>query len=319
MLSRRALALTAILAASLLAGAPANAAGALTTEQAGQGLEIVLRGEDPLKPAVVLTNRSAQACHVIGGTTLGTVALTKVQQDGADLAPVPLRVSFPDGLQANLKERLQTLEPGAAINTAVAMAVGPDRVEVQLGDGTAGQKVFVDIPSTTMSSQCGALDLHTPDGAVLTSGCVLNNTGLIDAKELPVTGKYTITVTPREASVTQLRLITITDQTGTLSPNGPPVKATFSKPGVVARFTFTATAGQRVFIDITGSTLPSQCGGIDLYGSGRHPLTGGCITGAAGGIVEHDGYVLPETGTYTVVLDPSAKSTGSANVALRLQ
>ncbi|GIG13111.1 hypothetical protein Cme02nite_14430 [Catellatospora methionotrophica] len=183
--------------------------------------------------------------------------------------------------------------------------------------GTKGQKVFVDVPATTLPNQCGGLDLLGPDGKQVTSGCVINGAGYIDGTVLPETGTYSIVVDPGgdDTGEARLRLLTVEDQREPIVVDGPELTARLPKPGTVARFTFTATAGQKVFVDVPATNLPSQCGGLDLLGPDGKQVTSGCVINGAGYI---DGVTLTEAGAYTVVVDPREKSVGEAKVKVSL-
>ncbi len=180
-------------------------------------------------------------------------------------------------------------------------------------DAAAGEKIFVHIPQATLDSQCGGLELLAPDGAHITSGCIINHVGAIDGTVLPVAGTYTISLTSNTAGKATVRLLRITDKQGDITPDGASVTARIDRPGVVGRYTFTAQAGQRVYLDVPTSSLPSQCGNLRLLDPAGHELTSGCTINRVGNI---DTKVLPETGTYTIVVDPYDISIGSVTMRL---
>jgi hypothetical protein len=95
------------------------------------------------------------------------------------------------------------------------------------------------------------------------------------------------------------------------------VIAKIGQAGAAAYFTFTGTAGQRIYVDATGATLPSSCGVLAIKDPEGGPTVGGCIINGSGGVAERDGYVLLKTGTYTLIVDPPDNGTGQ--VALRLR
>src|SRR5262249_21549421 len=97
---------------------------------------IKVRASDPLKAVIVLTNNSGKACQV-ANTTLGTVALTRVEQDGKAIAPIPMHVTFPDGLQTALAQRLQTLEPGKSMEIKLPIVkAGPTGQALEMVTGS---------------------------------------------------------------------------------------------------------------------------------------------------------------------------------------
>jgi len=112
----------------------------------------------------------------------------------------------------------------------------------------------------------------------------------------------------RQATIS---LRTVADQRSTITVNGPGGTATIPGPGATARLTFAGTAGQKVFVDVSDATLPDGCGVPTLLRPNGDVLKGGCVFGGRATI---DGTVLPDTGTYTVLIDPSGRVTGTARV-----
>ena len=64
----------------------------------------------------------------------------------------------------------------------------------------------------------------------------------------------------------------------------------------------------------TDATLPDQCSPLELRDADGTPVSTGCVVNGAGGI---DATVLPATGVYTVVVDPSGAATGTVTLTLR--
>ena len=186
-------------------------------------------------------------------------------------------------------------------------------------DGTAGQKVFVDVSSTSLPNACSPLRLVGPGGATVASGCVINGVGHVETAALPATGGYTVVVDPagRTTGQAQIQLYLTRDQTGPVRVGGPAVTATIADPGDEAHFTFSGTAGQLVFIEASGSSLPSACGALRLAGPGGNELATGCVISDGGDIGGDDGVRLPATGEYTLTVDPPDRDTGSAQLRVR--
>lgn len=184
-------------------------------------------------------------------------------------------------------------------------------------DAAANEKIFVDVPISTLPSQCGVLDLIGPGGDVVSSGCIISGAGEIDGIVLPTAGKYTIKLAPSNDATgsATVRLLRITDQNSAITPDGPGVTATINKPGVVSYHAFNAQAGQRVYVDITRSTLASQCGNVHILKPNGSELTSGCIINGKG---EINTVVLPESGQYKISLNPGGTATGTAQLRLVL-
>ncbi|HKD98669.1 MAG TPA: hypothetical protein VKB69_13905, partial [Micromonosporaceae bacterium] len=104
------------------------------------------------------------------------------------------------------------------------------------------------------------------------------------------------------------------DVHGTLAPDGAPTVATIGVPGQVGIFSFTATAGERVYVDISGSTLPAGCGTFSLHSPENSTLDLGCTSDAGAGQI--DGDLLKDDGRYTVVVDPPDGALGQVNLHL---
>ncbi len=197
----------------------------------------------------------------------------------------------------------------------VAIEESPGQI-TRLGfDATAGQKIFVDVTGATTPDQCGLVAVRAPDDAFLSSGCVIGGRGYVDATDLPVSGHYSLVIDPgaRGIGTITLRMISDHDQHGTLVVNAAAVVASIQQPGAVAAFTFTGTAGQQVAIDVTSSTLPDQCGLVAIRDSRNAPINGVCVIGGHGSAPLA---TLPVTGTYTVLVDPGDRATGSLQVRL---
>ncbi|MCI4064612.1 VWD domain-containing protein [Micromonospora sp. R77] len=182
--------------------------------------------------------------------------------------------------------------------------------------GTAGQRIYLDVPESSLPDQCSPLELRDPGGRTLSSGCVINGSGEVDGTLLPADGTYTVLVDPvdRTVGAVTLRLVATRDRTGDIDVDGPPVVATVDRPGAVTAYRFTATAGTSVTLVATAATLPDQCSPLELRAPDGRTLSSGCVVNGSGGV---EPTVLPATGTYTVVVDPSGAATGSVALALR--
>ncbi|MDG4779507.1 VWD domain-containing protein [Micromonospora sp. WMMD961] len=182
--------------------------------------------------------------------------------------------------------------------------------------GQQGERVFVEVPTSTLPNQCSPLELRDAEDRLLTSGCVINGVGEIDGTLLPADGTYTVVVDPtgRTTGATTLRLVSSRDQAATITVGGPPVVVTVDRPGAVTTYRFTAGAGTSVSLAATASDLPDQCGVLELRAPDDSPITSGCVVNGAGDIGPT---VLPASGAYTVVVDPSGVATGRVTLTLR--
>jgi hypothetical protein len=132
--------------------------------------------------------------------------------------------------------------------------------------------------------------------------------GYIDRTALPTTGTYTVLVDPAGSTTgsVRLQLIAPADQTGTIAVNGASATATLSVPGSVARYSFTAMAGQRVQMNYAGNTL-NDCTAFKVLDATGKVLDYECIRS---GTSSTDTVTLPTAGTYTAVIDPAGSDVG---------
>lgn len=261
------------------------------------------------------TDRLIGAGCAIGGlgyidrvdlTTTGTYAVRVTAAPG-DTGRAAVRVYVArdvDGtLQANGPEVTATLEqPGAVARYRFA--------------GQQGERVFVEVPTSTLPNQCTPLELRDTGDRLLSSGCVINGVGEIDGTLLPADGTYTVVVDPtgRTTGTTTLRLVSSRDRAATITVGGPPVVATVDRPGAVTSYRFTAAAGTSVSLTATASDLPDQCGVLELHASDGSLITSGCVINGTGGITAT---TLPSAGEYTLLVDPSGPATGRVTLVMR--
>ncbi|MFZ6735053.1 IPT/TIG domain-containing protein, partial [Undibacterium sp. Ji42W] len=166
------------------------------------------------------------------------------------------------------------------------------RVYLERGDGTA-------VYDWTFTAD-GSCDLYMPSW-------------------FPTTGTYVLRFVPSFPFVASFNALLSKDiEVGILLPGAAPLNLTTVFPGQNGRFTFDAVAGQSFNLAITGNTIPvytaktiwiykptagssgSQWGSYDL-------ITGSSVIGLNN---------LPETGTYTILIDPLGLDKGSINLQL---
>ncbi len=181
---------------------------------------------------------------------------------------------------------------------------------------TPGQRAFIAITSSTVPSRCGVIDLIGPDGIDQDSGCtVADGTGSIGGDILATSGPYKLRFTPVGGTIgsAHVKLILSNDVHAAMPTDGSPVTADITAPGQVNFFSFTGTAGERVYVSASASTGPDGCGSIELRAPSGLVESEGCILDGAGYI---DGTLLKDSGQYAVAVDPADAETGS--VVLRL-
>jgi hypothetical protein len=169
------------------------------------------------------------------------------------------------------------------------------------------------------------LSILKPDGTTLVSTSVGTNGGDLDTEPLPDPGTYTVVVDPGGSSfnpgatTASLTLILSEPMSGVITIGGSSVPITLNRPGQNARLTFEGTAGQRVGLGVSEVNF-------DIEGS----VTGGKVS-----ILRPDGTTLvstsistngsdintgplPDTGTYTIVVNPPGILTVSLTLTLSI-
>ncbi|GAB3073020.1 hypothetical protein GCM10027186_30210 [Micromonospora schwarzwaldensis] len=181
--------------------------------------------------------------------------------------------------------------------------------------GRAGDAVFVDVTAPGVADRCSPYVLTDPGGREIASGCNVQGVGYVDRVDLTTTGRYALRVTAADGDTGRaaVRVYAPRDSDGTLRPNGPTVTASIVQPGARARYRFTARAGERAYVEVPGSTLPDQCSPLELRDPAGQLLSSGCVVNGVG---EVDGTLLPVDGTYTVLVDPVERGTGTATLRL---
>jgi hypothetical protein len=133
-----------------------------------------------------------------------------------------------------------------------------------------------------------------------------------DVFALAVTGTYTVTVDPRDTQVGTLtfRLNSVPDNVGTTTI-GTPTTVTIGTIGEVAIRTFTATAGQKLTLTVTGNTIPVA----DVTVRDPNGNTS-AFQQASSPTVFRDVFTLSFTGAYTVIVDPRDTQVGTLTFTL---
>ncbi len=206
-----------------------------------------------------------------------------------------------------------TIAPGAPLR--VTIATPGQNARVVFG-GTSGQEVSLRMTDVTLGSILSGttVSLLRPDGIAIASTNVGTNGGFLDGRTLPVTGTYAVVVNPHGANTGGLTLTleeVPSDVSDTIVAGGSPVTVTTSVPGQDARVTFTGTAGRRVSLKVG----PSCCvGRVSITSPGGATLASTTTFGTFGIFV--DATTLPESGTYTILVDYDGSSTGAVTLTL---
>jgi hypothetical protein len=101
------------------------------------------------------------------------------------------------------------------------------------------------------------------------------------------------------------------DTTGTVTIGGSAVSVPLAVPGQMGTRTFSGTASQVITVRVTGNTFGITT--VRLLKPDGTQLTSATSLSGSFNLPQQ---TLPTTGTYTIVVDPSAANVGTLNVAV---
>lgn len=190
-------------------------------------------------------------------------------------------------------------------------------------NGNAGQNLGLGIANLVLTLAISGSGLNfrifKPDGTSLQSGtCGISGSGCeADLVNLPMSGTYTIVVTPQRSEVGSFSLTLSTDLTGSLGV-GATTTINLPRPGQNARYTFSGSMGQRLSMALLNPNLlpTSQTVKARVYGPDNSFVSS---------VYLYAGYTvasvqlpsLPSAGTYTVLVEiDQGGTTGSVQLVL---
>jgi prepilin-type N-terminal cleavage/methylation domain-containing protein len=219
---------------------------------------------------------------------------------------------------------LGNIPPGTLpfnVSTTMGNALA-SQTTTEVFSGTAGQTLAITFDngsSDTFSSNGAQLRLYSPTGSQLASvwsGQGNSNGIVVSDYTLPSSGTYTLELFPgTNTGQVTVYMMPYTVNTGTLA-FGTSTVMPITQSNQIARYTFSGTAGQVIDVYTQWTGIPTW--GADLYfksPSGATLFCGGSSCPTWDGPVVQQ-YTLPDTGTYTVELDPFYPNTGSVSVEL---
>jgi hypothetical protein len=199
-----------------------------------------------------------------------------------------------------------TITLGGAAGTATTTVPGQGAA-VSFA-ATAGQKVSVQLAGGTFNTATAYL--YKPDGTQLDSEYCASSC-FFDPLTLPVAGTYKVLVDPGGASTGSISVRGYSvpaDTAYSMTLGGAAVTATVTVPGQNAAVSFTATAGQKVSVQLTGGAY-NTASAVLHKPDGTQLDSNYCASSCF-----FDALTLPVAGTYKVLVDPDGGSTGSISV-----
>jgi YD repeat-containing protein len=178
--------------------------------------------------------------------------------------------------------------------------------------GTQNQVVSLQALNSAFGCGTGTIAILRPDNTILSSINYCNNKQFLEPVTLPENGIYRVLVDGAGAFVGQatLRLHTVVDVTGTITPDGTPVTVNITTPGQKVLLTFTGTANQVLTLEAPNTTF--DCPFFDTGAYMYILKPDNSVLGSQGvcGVQSMAPVALPVNGTYTVMLDALGESLG---------
>jgi large repetitive protein len=180
-------------------------------------------------------------------------------------------------------------------------------------DGTAAQRISLKVGPSTMSM--GWVSITGPGGVQVVSNTLFSSfETFVDARTLPATGTYTLTVDPYQ-DATGFAMATLynvpADAAATLTVGGPAQGISITTPGQNGRVTFAGRAGQTVNIALSNISIP-----ISFVSVLKPDGTNLVFNTLVGPWPKTITATPAADGTYTIVIDPQGTATGSMTLGV---
>ena len=204
------------------------------------------------------------------------------------------------------------LGEGATVTISIA-----DKIALVVFDGTVGQRVNLGVSEVSIGGDFGSFEVSILDPHGLTT--LANETVApfevgIHIDSLPYTGTYTVIVDPGALTI-HITLTLSESVSGSITVDGPSVPVTIDKPGQNAVLTFAGAAGQRIDLGVSEVSFNTDFGVVEvsiLHLNGTTLASGDVLDSGKG--IHTD--PLPDTGTYTIVVNPHDAKTSSLTLTL---
>lgn len=175
----------------------------------------------------------------------------------------------------------------------------------------AGWRLSVQVTAGTLTCCNSYASIISPDGGFLHDPVRVDGGGFVDARVVPVRGTYTLLLEPGPNAGTQTVVVfRLPREKARKTALGFTTGFGLKRPGQNARFTFNGGAGQRLRLRRTFDTFPPGTVDVFIANPDGSPLL--APTAGDPGVI-----VLPQSGTYTMLVDPIGASTGLMKLQLQ--
>jgi YD repeat-containing protein len=290
------------------------------TATAGQILALDISGITTVPASTYMTlTIYNSAGSTVASTTVQSGSTFNLPNLAADTYTVWVTPQYPvtGTLQITLEPGTTGTVPGN--ETAASFSTpAPGQDAYFSFSGTAGQSMslaLMNLVLTPVASGYITVNIYAPDGTYVNGTyCYPSSPGCeIILRNLTQTGVYNATVTPGSSNQQMSFTVTaVPDVTGMLAV-GTPSNVSLPVAGQMGLFTFTATAGQTLALDVSGiTTTPANTYvTVNVYNSAGSQV-------ASTTVQTTTTFNLPNlaAGTYTVWLMPQYPVTGTLQITL---
>jgi YD repeat-containing protein len=250
------------------------------------------------------------------GTPIGKIQLSNLSQTGTYTAFI---VPYLGGTG---QVALQLLSPATGSLTVDGAPLAINQAAGANGQytfsGAIGQRLGLGVSNVAITPAGGTVSwsVIAPNGATLFNCGSFGTNSSCALPALPASGSYTLVLTPSTATtVVQGTLTLSTEVTGALTANAAATTFVAARAGQNGRYTFNAMTGDNYSLTWTGSTFNGAYNYVYIYAPDGSQITSTYLgTSTPTGRIQLNN--LPQTGSYTAFLAPSAGGTGQ--VALQL-
>jgi YD repeat-containing protein len=270
--------------------------------------------------------------------------LSIAKPDGSSLTSAACYTSSVPGCQVSLENLPETgtytavIAPSGQATQALALTLSQDlsggltlnqptdvslSFPGQYGDytfttnGNQPLLLYVGSLSTSPDNSAVLLYVYNSSGTLVTQSSISAGGTSVNLGTLPA-ASYSVLVVPNNAATATLQLALQPNASGALPPDGTPIQLATQAVGQNAYLSFSATAGQTFSLALTSLTLaPPSVSSVTIGISnpdGSSLTSTTCSTSAPGCEIRLRD--LPQTGTYTAVIQPSGQATIGLTAAL---
>ncbi|HEV2953671.1 MAG TPA: IPT/TIG domain-containing protein, partial [Candidatus Dormibacteraeota bacterium] len=298
--------ITSVAPAVAVQGSPITITGTNFLASSVTANNVTINGIEAQVTAATSTSLTVNVPTIVGS---GVVQVET--QYGKASTPI---VVTPPGIQARTVDQTVRGQIGAA--PASLSVTNSGDVSLFVFNANQNDKVAFNLG---WSGCCVTFTLYDPTGAVIWNA----NPQFVDGVRLTRTGTYTVMVSGGTGTATIAAILVPADALGKLTLGGPQVSISNTVESQNMRLTFSATKGEHLAMNLGWTNSSGQCcPGFYLeapgWVGGNPNLAAFLVWGRGGtGYIDSESIsTLPATGTYSLYVDPSYDSLGTATALI---